>query len=152
MSVKMCLSVATIYTLSILPATAFDIGEDASLAMSRSIHGIVFADLLTGDKMRVSGNSFCVDDSKYMIFGNAVPVERSTYSAEHIVTVVAGSAVELTISTDHLDNPDRADISLSLVDCSIIQGTNFYRIESINGLTTLEAYLSSDFVTKLPTP
>ena len=152
MSVKMCLSVATIYTLSMLPANAFDIGEDAALAMGRSIHGTVVADLLTGDKMRVSDYNFCVDDGKFMISGGATPVERSTYSAEYIVTMVAGSRVAVTVSTDHIDTPDRGKIGFRFIDCSAFNRTKFYPIESINGFVTFEAYMSSDFVTKLPRP
>lgn len=138
--------------LFIQPLNAFELGAEAQTQQNRAIYGTVAADMLVGDKMRVSELSFCQNEGKLGLLGFATPDEKSEYSAEVIATMINGGRVSLTVSIDHMKNPNRRHISFFFYNCAIFDIDEFIPVSDINGFTSLEAYLASDFVTNLPRP
>jgi hypothetical protein len=141
-----------IASLATTATTAFELGADPALLQNRAIHGTIAADMLVGDKMRVVGFDFCSSEGRFMLLGQASPSKKSEYSSELIVTRTNGGGVSVTVSTDHMLNPDRRDAGIELINCSVHYTDEFIPVTDINGFTSLEAYLASDFVTSLPLP
>lgn len=146
------LKIAVPLCLFIQPLNAFEMGTDAAELQNRAIYGTVAADMLVGDKMRVWSGNLCQSEGSLMLVGYAVPKDKEDYLAEVIVTRINGGSVSVTVSIDHMKNPDRKDISINFFSCSIYSTDGLIPINDINGFTSLEAYLASDFVTDLPRP
>jgi hypothetical protein len=152
MKVKTYVAVSVLCLLGISPAFAFDVSDDGFTEMSRAIYGTVLADLMVGDKMRISKYYFCVSNGLLMI-SEATPFDaQDDYSPDYTAEILAGSEVAITISTEHMSSPTRSAARLDLYPCQDAIGTRNYPVKSVNGFETLDAYLKSDFVTKLPKP
>lgn len=141
-----------IASLAATSTTAFEVGADAPLLQNRAIYGTIAADLLVGDKMRVARWDFCISESRLMLRGQTPPIEQSDYAAEIIVTKINSGRVSVTVSTDHLGNPDRTDAQINIRNCVDYSTNGLIPVTNINGFTSLEAYLASDFFTSLPLP
>jgi len=152
MMVKTYLTVCAMSVLSVSPAHSFDLSGGGATEIYRAIYGTVLSDLIVGDKMRVSSFFTCVSDGVFMISGAAFQVEKSEYQPEFIAEIIAGGEVAITISTAHMSKPSRQHAFLFLFPCEASSKTQFYPVKSVNGFETLDAYLKSDFVTKLPKP
>ena len=153
MKVRTCVAVSAMCLLNISPAHAFDVSGVGLLELNRTLFGAVLADLLVSDKMRVSNSDFCIRDGKLMLSGLATPKDKSEYSAEFIAEIVSERSVAVTVSTAHMPSPDRGDIYIWLWACDPYQSkASLLPVKTINGYDTLDAYLKSDFVTKLPKP
>lgn len=151
-SIKL-LMIAVPLCLFIQPLNAFELGAEAQIQQNRAIYGTVAADMLVGDKMRVLHIvSFCQNEGKLGLLGFAHPYEKSDYSAEVIATMINGGRVSLTVSIDHMKNPNRLHISFFIYSCAFFDIDELIPVSDINGFTSLEAYLASDFVTNLPRP
>lgn len=152
MTVKIKVALFALCLLRISPAFAFDVPTDGMTEMSRATYGTVLADLMVGDKMRISKFYFCVSDGLLMISG-ATPFEaQSDYSPAFTAEILAGSEVAITVDTGHMSSPTREAARLDLYSCSYTLSTRNYPVKSVNGFETLDAYLKSDFFTKLPKP
>jgi hypothetical protein len=141
----MCLLFAT-------SANAFDVPLDGQSQMARRIYGTVLADLIVGDKMRISNLFTCVNDGSLMVNGAAPLEEKSEYRPEVIAEVVAGGEIAIRVSTAHMSEPSRQDAFLNLWPCQIDPMIQLYPVKSVNGFETLDGYLNSGFVADLPTP
>lgn len=138
--------------LIVSPALAFDVPSDGMTEMHRAIYGTVFADLMVGDKMRIGAYSTCVSDGLLMVSGAAPFRELDTWASDFTAEILAGSEVAITISTANMDSPSRTAAYLRLDPCSDTSGIRYYPVKSVNGFETLDAYLKSGFITKLPKP
>jgi hypothetical protein len=150
--VRTFLTATALCLLNISPALAFGLSGGGLTEMNRALYGTVLADLLVGDKMRIGKQYLCVSDELLMISAAALSEEQSEYQAEFIAEIVAGGEVAITIITAHMTKPDRRDAYFGQLSCKILGNTDLYPVKSVNGFETLDAYLKSDFVTKLPKP
>jgi hypothetical protein len=153
MNFKTQLSAIALQFLAVVPALAFEVPSDGETRQNRAVHGVVLSDLLVGDKMRIDKWSTCVEDGQLMVFGFAKQDDPNEYSPEIVVEVVSGRSVAVTVSTTKMTKPDKADVMLMLWPCLAITGTaELIPVNTVNGFDSLDAYLGSDFVTKLPDP
>ncbi len=152
MKIKTYLAASALCLMDVSPALSFDISGGGLTEMSRALYGTVFADLLVGDKMRIEAQSLCVSDGLLVILSGARSVGQSEYQAEFIAEIVAGSEVAITISTEHMSSPTRQDALFGQLSCEVFGNMDFYPVKSVNGFETFDAYLKSDFFTKLPKP
>ena len=152
MKVKTYLTMCVLCLLSVSPARAFDLSGGGPTEMDRAIYGTVLSDLIVGDKMRVPSIFTCLNNGVFMISGAAFQVDQSEYQSEFIAEIIAGGEVAITISTAHMKKPSRQDAFLYLYPCQDSSNAQFYPVKSVNGFETLDAYLKSDFFTKLPKP
>lgn len=138
---------------SMLPAVAFEVPADGLVRQNRALFGVTLSDLLISDKIRTHKSFLCTDDGQLMVMGFAYPVEKSEYSPEVIVEIISGKQVTVTIGLEHMSKPNKSDAYVFLTPCDRWSTTEVrLPVQSVNGFTTLDAYLNSDFVTKLPAP
>lgn len=144
--------IALLLCLLIQPLNAFEVGTDAQILQRRVVNGAVAADMLVGENMRVSRWDFCTNAGRLMLAGFARPADVSEYWAEYVATMINGGRVSVTVSTDHMRNPDRGDVTIRLRACTDSNINEFTPVNDINGFRSLQAFLDSDFVTSLPRP